>query len=98
MRRRTQAFLSIFFILSFLLSGCYYWSAKKEMGNAQRSLAELKGLGGDKQVPYEYCSAEKFLEVSRLEFNENDYKEAKIFAERSRSAAEAGLSEVRRKK
>jgi hypothetical protein len=49
-------------------------------------------------VPYEYTSAEKFLEISKIEFNENDFKAAKGFATRSKSAAETGLTEVKKKK
>lgn len=88
-------FVLVFFALS--LSGCYYFSAKKEIANADKMVSELKGAGGEKQVPYEYCSAEQFLEISRTEFNSNDFKAAKGFAERSKSAAEAGLAEIKKK-
>ena len=85
----------VFFSLS--LSGCYYFAAKKEMKNAESVLMELKSAGGATKVPYEYCSAEKFLEISKMEFNENDYKHAREFAARSKSAAQAGLAEVKKK-
>ncbi len=42
--------------------------------------------------------SEKFLEVSKIEFNDNDFKAAKGFASRSKSAAETGLAEVKKKK
>jgi hypothetical protein len=84
-------------LFAFTLSGCYYFSAKKEINNAERLLRELKGAGGEKLAPYEYCSGEKFLEVSNLEFSHNDYKESKRLATRSVSAAEAGLAEVKKK-
>ena len=90
------SFLTILLILSFLTSGCYYFGAKREMGNAERLISQLKAAGGEKQVPYEYCSAEKFLEVSRMEFNENSYNGAYTFAVRSKAAAEAGLSKVKK--
>jgi hypothetical protein len=67
------------------------------MKNAANLISELKGAGGPTLVSYEYTSAEKFLEVSRMEFRQFDYKAAKEFAERSKSAAEAGLAEVRKK-
>ncbi len=98
MHRRILGFLTILFLFSFLISGCYYFSAKKEMKNAEGLLSELKGMGGAKLVPYEYCSAEKFLEISKGEFDENDYKEAGELAVRSKSAAEVGLSEVKKTK
>ena len=91
-------FFVVLCLLSFVLSGCGYFATKKEIGNAERLLSELKAAGGAKLVPYEYCSAEAFLEVSRLEFGENDFKAAKGFVERSKSAAEAGLAEVKKKK
>jgi hypothetical protein len=97
MSKRIWTLLCIFVLLTFTLSGCYYFSAKKEIANAEKLLSELKGAGGEKQVPYEYCSAEKFLEASKLEFGQNDYGPAKGFAERSKSAAQAGLTEIKKK-
>jgi hypothetical protein len=97
MDRKVWKCLVVFILFSFFLSGCYYFSAKKEMANAERSLSELKGAGGERQVPYQYCSAESFLEISRIEFEEKDYKAAKGFAVRSKSASETGLAEVKKK-
>ena len=96
MDKRIWGCLAVFILFSFLLSGCYYFSAKKEIANAEKSFSDLKGAG-EKTVPYEYCSAEKFLEISKLEFDEKDYKAAKGFAVRSKSAAETGLAEAKKK-
>jgi hypothetical protein len=96
MKKKVWIFI-IFVFFAFSLSGCYYFSAKKEIGNAENLLSELKGAGGAKQVPYEYCSAEKFLEASRIEFSQNDFGPAKQLAERSKSASQAGLAEIRKK-
>jgi hypothetical protein len=90
MRKKGISFLLVLVLFSFSLSGCYCFSAKKEMKNAQNVLEELKGVGGPTKAPYEYCSAEKFLEISRMEFAENDFKHAQGFASRSKVAAEAG--------
>jgi hypothetical protein len=97
MSKNIWALLCILVLLTFTLSGCYYFSAKKEIANAEKVLSELKGAGGEKQVPYGYCSAEKFLEASKIEFGQNDYGPAKGFAERSKSAAQAGLAEIKKK-
>ena len=97
MRKRYFTFLFIFVFFTLSLSGCNYFSAKKEIGNAEKLLSELKGAGGEKKVPYEYCSAEKFLEGSKIEFSQNDFGPAKALAERSTSAAQAGLAEVKKK-
>jgi hypothetical protein len=97
MRKRAWAFLFISIFFSFSISGCYYFSAKNEMKAAEKSVSELKAAGGQTLVPYEYCSAEKFLEISKLEAAENDWKAARDFANRSRSAAEAGLAEIKKK-
>ncbi len=97
MRKRIWPFLLVLSFFSFSASGCYYFSARNEIKAAERLLADLKGQGGEKRVPYEYCSAEKFLEVSKMEFDENDFKEAKGFASRSKSAAEAGLGKIKKK-
>lgn len=98
MDRRSWKCLAVFVLFPFLLSGCYYFSAKKEMVNAEKSFSDLKGAGGEKMVPYEYCSAEKFLEASKTEFDQNDFKPAKELASRSKSAGEAGLAEIKKKK
>ncbi len=93
-----KRFTFLVLLLSFVLlaSGCYYYEAKNEMKNADQLLSQLKNAGGQQKVPYEYTSAEKFLEVSRMEFDEYDYKQAKIFATRSKSAAQAGLAEAKK--
>ena len=97
MSKRGFCFLLVLVFFSLSLSGCYYFSAKKEMKNAASVLMELKTAGGATKVPYEYCSAEKFLEISKMEFDENDYKHAQDFAGRSKAAAQAGLAEVKKK-
>jgi hypothetical protein len=97
MSKRGFGLLLVLVFFSLSLSGCYYFSAKKEMNEAQGLLTELKNAGGPAKVPYEYCSAEKFLEISRLEFDESDYGHAKGFAGRSKAASQAGLAEVKKK-
>ncbi len=95
-----KGYFTLFFILvffAFSLSGCNYFSAKKEIGNAGKLISELKGAGGEKKAPYEYCSAEKFLEASKVEFSQNDFGPALGLAQRSTSAAQAGLAETRKK-
>jgi len=97
MVKRFIPFILILVLVSFPLSGCYYFSAKNEIKDAEKLLTELKGTGGEKQVPYEYCSAETFLEAAKLEFSHNDFKIAKGFASRSKSASQTGLTEVKKK-
>ncbi len=97
MRGRYICLLLLLVLFSFSLSGCYYFSAKNEIKSAQSLVEELKGAGGPTKVPYEYCSAESFLAMSKMEFGENDWKHAKGFAGRSKAAAEAGLAEVKKK-
>jgi hypothetical protein len=67
------------------------------MKAAEKLISELKAVGGATLVPYEYTSAEKFLENAKLEANESDYKTAKEFASRSKSASETGLSAIKKK-
>jgi len=77
MRKRTLGFLTIVLIFSFLISGCLLFRAER-MKSASQQLSELKGLDGAKKVPYEYCSAEKMLEVSNKEFAHGDYPAQEI--------------------
>jgi hypothetical protein len=98
MSKKTLKFLMILVLISFFTTGCYYFAAKKEMKSAEQLISELKKEGGAKLVPYEYCSAETFLQDAKMEADQNDWKHAKGFATRSKSAAEAGLTEVKKKK
>ena len=90
--------LMIFILLSFFTTGCYYFAAKKEMKSAEQLISELKREGGATLVPYEYCKAETFLGNAKMEVDQSDWKHAKGFASQSKSAAEAGLTEVKKKK
>ena len=98
MSKKIWKLLMMLVLLSFLTTGCYYFAAKKEIKNAEQLISQLKKEGGATLVPYEYTSAEKFLEISKIEFNDNDFKMSQGFAARSKSAAEAGLVEVKKKK
>ena len=97
MGKSVWTFLFILVFFSFSLSGCYYFSATKEMKAAEQLISELKAAGGPTLVPYEYCSAEKFLENAKLEADQSDWKHARDFASRSKSAADAGLAQVKKK-
>jgi hypothetical protein len=96
MSRRGLALLVVLVFFCLSLSGCYYCGAKKEMAKAEGVLAQLKNAGGPTKAPYEYCSAEAFLQISKGEFDESDYKHAKEFAAKSISAGQAGLAAVKR--
>ncbi len=97
MSRRTWALLCILVFFSLSFSGCYYFSATKEMKAAQKLTSELKAAGGATLAPYEYCSAESFLGNAMREADESDYAHAKEFAIRSKAAAQAGLAQVKKK-
>lgn len=97
MRQRTWLLLFILIFFSFSISGCYYLSANREMKAAEKSFSELKTAGGQTFVPYEYCSAEKLLEIAKLEAVESDWKTVRDFATRSKAAAEAGLAQIKKK-
>ncbi len=97
MSRKTWALLCILVFSSLSFSGCYYFSATKEMKAAEQSFLQLKAAGGETKVPYEYCSAEKFLEAGKIEFSQGHMGPAKGFILRSKSAAEAGLTEIKKK-
>lgn len=98
MGHKSRKLITIFIFFSFILSGCCYFTARDKIKSAEMAFDELKGQGGQKYTPYEYCSAEKYLEISRTEFYENDFGSAKAFADRSKSAADAGLAEIKKVK
>ena len=96
MNKKPWKLFIVFVLFAFSLSGCYYFSATREMKTADQLLSELKAGGGPARVPYEYTSAEKFLENARREAGENDWKAARDFAVRSKSASQAGLVEIKK--
>ena len=98
MSKRACGLLMLLVFFSVSVSGCAYFSAKNEIKAAEKATAELKAAGGAKLTPYEYCSAESFLEISKYVLTENSWSKSKEFASRSKSAAEAGLVEVKKKK
>lgn len=95
--RVPMSVLILCLLLSFTSGCCTYWSAKKEMDKAEIALAELKATGGETKAPYEYCSAESFLEMSQMEMSQNDFQHARQFAVISQSASQAGLTEALKK-
>ena len=95
MRKRIWVCFVILCLLSLFSSGCSYTKAKSEMSKATQMLSELKAAGGQQKVPYEYCSAEKFLEIADKEFRRSDYGRAEKFAIRSQAAAQTGLSKAK---
>jgi len=97
MGKRSYTFLCLLIFFSFSLSGCYYFSATSEMKSAEKLISELKAAGGTTLVPYEYCSAESFLGNAKREADDGDWKHARDFATRSKSAAEAGLASIKKK-
>ena len=95
MRKRIWVCFVILCLLSLFSSGCAYNKAKSEVSKAAQMVSQLKAAGGQQKVPYEYCSAEKFLEISNKEFGRTDYKGAEQFAIRSKAASQTGLSKVK---
>ena len=98
MSKKIWKLLLMLVLVSFFATGCYYFAARNEMKTAEKLISDLKGAGGATLAPYEYCSAKSFLEMANLEADQNDWKHAEDFATRSKSAAEAGLSQIQKKK
>ena len=73
MSKRDLTFLLVLVFFSLSVSGCSYFAARNEIKAAEKSTAELKGAGGATLAPYEYCSAESFLEVSKFVLAENSW-------------------------
>ena len=96
---KSRLIVCFFILLSFLFfaSGCNRGAAKSEITAAEQKFSELKMQGGEKLVPYEYTLAEKLLENANNEFAEVDYKNAKMFATKSKTVSESGLAEVKNK-
>ncbi len=98
MGRRTCYCLIVLILIPLLLSGCGFQEARDQIRSAERSFADLKAAGGEKLTPYEYCSAEAYLGMSKMFFDKAQYKASLEFVGRSKSASTAGLAEVHKKK
>ncbi len=98
MKQKSWVLLFVFTLFCLVSPGCSYFAARDQIRDADRLVSDLSAGGGEKLVPYEYCSAEAFLDISRMGFDDYDYKAAKEFADRSKAAAEEGLSKVKSKK
>jgi len=97
MSKRIWLFFAMFVLIPFLLSGCGFYETRDQVRTAEKSLGDLKSAGGEKLAPYEYCSAEQYLGISKVFFNRAEYKNTREFVARSKSASEAGLIEVKKK-
>ena len=73
MSKRVCGLLMLLVFFSVSVSGCAYFAAKNEIKAAEKATAELKAAGGAKLAPYEYCSAESFLEISKYVLTENSW-------------------------
>ena len=91
MRKKVALFVVMLTLLSFV-SGCYYWSAKKEIESAEALVGQLEAAGAMSMAPYEYKSAEKLLWNAKEEFAENDCEHAQVFALQSQAASQAALA------
>ncbi len=98
MGRRNWVFLAIFILIPLLLYGCGFYETRDQIRSAEKSLSDLKAAGGEKLAPYEYCSAEAYLGISKMFYDKAQYKTAGEFVGRSKSASDAGLAEVKKKK
>jgi len=98
MGKKMWLFLVIFVLIPFLLFGCGFNEARNQIQSAEKSFADLKAAGGEKLAPYEYCSAEAYLGISKMFFDKAQYKNAGEFVARSKSASEAGLAGIQKKK
>ena len=98
MSKRNGLFLMLFVLIPFLLLGCGAQEARNQIQSAEKAFADLKTAGGEKLAPYEYCSAESYLGISKMFYSRTQYKNTMEFVARSKSASEAGLVEVKKKK
>ena len=97
MGKRIGLSLTVFILIAFLLSGCGFYETRDQMRSAEKSFADLKAAGGERLVPYEYCSAEAYLGISKMFYDKSQYKTAGEFVVRSKSASEAGLAGIKNK-
>jgi hypothetical protein len=98
MGKRNWVLIGVIILIPLFLNGCGFYETRDQIRSAEKSLSDLKAAGGDKLVPYEYCSAETYLGISKMFYDKAQYKTAGEFVGRSKSASEAGLAEVKKKR
>lgn len=79
MKRRMPCLMSVLLVAA-LLTGC---SSLKYVKKARTSFSEAKAAGAENDAPFEYYSAEAYLELADHEIEEGDNPQARIFADES---------------
>ena len=97
MSRKVWLSLIFFVLIPFFLFGCGFYETRNQIQSAEKSFADLKAAGGEKLAPYEYCSAEAYLGISKMFYDKAQYKDAGKFVSHSKSASEAGLAQIKKK-
>lgn len=79
--RRTVLASAAVLLAGILAAGC---TAAGALRNARASFEKAKAAGAEQKAPYEYYSAEAYLDLAEHEVDEGDTKQARAFAAESR--------------
>lgn len=77
---------------SLAMGGCY---AEQQVKQAERALATAKAVHADYLAPYEFASAEYYLENAISQMRESDFNAAVTFAQKSKSQADLADQKAR---
>jgi hypothetical protein len=78
--RRASIVLCVVVLIAGLAGGC---ATSNAIGNARAQLQKAKAAGADWSAPYEYYSADAYLNKAVAEAEEGDTKAANVFTEQS---------------
>jgi len=78
--RRVSVVLCVVVLIAGLAGGC---ATSNAIGNARAQLQKAKAAGADWSAPYEYYSADAYLNKAVYEAEEGDNKAANAFTEQS---------------
>ncbi len=71
--------------------GC---GASNSLQQAQGSLVSAREAGAETKAPYEFSSAETYLQLAQHEFDEVDLKQAAIYAGKSQDFSRQALEKA----
>ena len=73
---------------------CVGCGASNSLQQAKDSFGSAKQAGAEKKAAYEFYSAETYLQLAQHEFDEMDYKQTSIYAQKSQDFSKQAVEKA----
>lgn len=92
----TKISASLLLALALGLSGCFGpITATKELNDAEVALERARVADANERAPYEYFTAEHYLQKAKEEWGYSDFQASNMYAAESRRHAERALTKAK---